>query len=317
MQNDLVSVISPCYNVAPYIPRFLDSLLSQTYKKLEIILVNDGSTDETGDVIKSYIPRLEQEGYSVLYIEQKNQGLAATINNALKKVTGTFLTWPDPDDWITPDSIEKRVLFLQAHPEVGLVRCNIEQIEDKTGNSLGKFEENIESPELIENLVEKLVFSQTWSGALACMARMSIIDEVIKDRDIYVSRSAGQNWQLMVPIAHKYPCWQLPDVLGYYLVRDNSHSHSQQTLTDTIQYMYMVQGIAENTLSRIQGTEQLLAKVRDYYSHIRYHYALNDKRCTRLLLFKLFLERIKIPQPYKSVRRLFQITMRFMLKGKP
>lgn len=265
MQKDLVSVLSPCYNVEPYIPRFLNSLLAQTYKNLEIILVNDGSTDKTAEVIKKYIPRLEQEGYKVIFLEQENGGLGCTINNGLKYVTGEFLTWPDPDDWITPDSIEKRVQFLCEHPDAGLVRCNIERIEEATGGSLGLFEPHVHAPELIENFFEKLALTYTWFGSLACMVRTSMFDSVLPDREIYVSRRAGQNWQLLLPMAINYPCWQMGEVLGYYLVRKASHSHSQNSLEECLQYNKMCEDVEVNTLLRIGNQEAMIQKVRDLY----------------------------------------------------
>lgn len=266
MQKDLVSVLSPCYNVEPYLPKLLDSLLAQSYKKLEIILVNDGSTDNTASVIKTYVPRLEQEGYKVIYLEQENGGQSSAINNGLKYVTGHFLTWPDADDWITPDSIEKRVSFLLEHPEVGLVRSNIEKIDEVTGASLGVFEPHIRYPELIKNFYEKLALTRTWYGAMACMVRMTMFDIVLPDREIYVSKQAGQNWQLMLPIAHKFPCWQMNEVLGYYLIRKASHSHSPSSHEECLRYIEMCENVEVNTLMRIGKQEEMIQKVQNSYA---------------------------------------------------
>lgn len=273
MQQALVSVISPCYNVAPYIGRFLDSLVTQTYKNLEIILVNDGATDNTGEIIENYIPKLEAEGYKVIYLEQENGGQSSAVNNALKHVTGRFLTWPDPDDWLTPDSIEKRVTFLEKHPDVGMVRCNIESIDAETGDSLGLFEKNLTEACEIENAFEKLVFCKTWFGAMACMLRMSCFDEVLKDREIYVTKRGGQNWQMMLPIAQKYPCWQLPDVLGYYCVRNDSHSHSSISFESQLNYSEVSENVLSSTLFRINASSQILAAVHAKYTNQRFELA--------------------------------------------
>ncbi|MDO5472523.1 MAG: glycosyltransferase family A protein [Akkermansia sp.] len=266
----LVTVISPCYNVSPYIGRFLESLLNQTYKKLEVILVNDGSTDNTGDIIKSFLPRLEAQGYKVIYQEQENAGQSSAVNNALKLVTGEFLTWPDPDDWLTPDSIEKRVAFLQEHPEVGMVRCAVEKIEDGTGASLGFMGMYCERPSVVENAFHKFVFCQTWFAPLAYMVRMSFLDRVVENREIYVSKRAGQNWQLMLPMAKVYPFWQMPEVLGYYCVRNNSHSNGRSGLNEKLAYSFMSEDVLISTLQRMNADAEIIHDVKSKYALYRY-----------------------------------------------
>lgn len=219
----LVSCISPCYNVAPYIGVFLDSLIAQTYKRLEVILVDDESTDDTPKIIESYIPRLEEEGYIVKFVRQKNQGQSGAINNALKLVTGDFLIWPDPDDWLSADSVEKRLMFMLKHPEVALVRGNVERINNEDGSSLGIYESTEGVPWKIENHLEKLVDAKTWWAPQSYMARMSMFDTVVPGRAIYHDKNCGQNAQLVYPIISKYDSWQMPDVMGYYRLRRDSH----------------------------------------------------------------------------------------------
>lgn len=270
MSHKLVSVISPCYNVAPYISRLLDSLISQTYKKLEVILVNDGSTDNTGEIIEGYIPKLEAEGYKVLYIVQENGGQSSAVNNALKLVTGQFLTWPDPDDWLTPDSIEKRVDFLKSHPDVGLVRCNAELIEEDTHCSLGLLESGCIEAQEIDDFFNKLIYTRTWYAPVASMVRMEYLDKVIPDREIYVEKRAGQNWQMMLPMAQKYPSWQLPDLLAYYLVRKDSHSHSAETAEEIIAYSEMSERVLCATLARINAPTHILSSVHEKYALHRF-----------------------------------------------
>ncbi len=266
MNKNLVSIVVPCYNVAKYIERFLNSLLAQTYKNLEVVFVNDGSTDDTERLIQEYIPLLEKEAYSVVYVKQENGGQAAAINTGIKRVSGEFLTWPDPDDWLTPDSIEKRVLFLQEHPEVGIVRSNIEKICDKTKNSLGLYETGIEKAQHIENFFEKARDIKTWFAPLAYMVRMSFFNTVNPEHDIYVSRKGGQNIQMLLPLAKKFPCWQMPDVLGYYLIRDNSHSRSQKSFADIIDYEDTTEDVVISTLSRMNAGEKMICDIRKQYA---------------------------------------------------
>lgn len=292
MKQELVSIISPCYNMESYLGRFLDSLIAQTYKHLEIILVNDESTDSTEEIIKSYIPLLEAEGYKVVYIKQKNAGLAGSINNGLKHVSGQFVTWPDPDDWLTPDSIEKRVAFLESHPDAGMVRCNIESIDDETGASLGLLEKDLTVPVSIENAFEKIVFKKTWTGAMACMIRMAYFDKIVPDREIYVTKQGGQNWQLMLPMAQNYPFWQMPDVLAYCCMRKNSHSHFQFNFESLMNYSKTCEDILTSTMERLNTSDQMIKAVHAKYAHYQFRIAKDYSSLTdQLHYYRLALKK--------------------------
>ena len=89
MEKGLVSVIVPCYNAEKYIGRFLDSILGQTYKKIQLIVVDDGSTDNTVNILKQYEKNMEKKDIKYIIIQQsKNQGQAAAVNEGLKFVKG-------------------------------------------------------------------------------------------------------------------------------------------------------------------------------------------------------------------------------------
>ena len=124
MCNLLVSVITPCYNGEAYLDRYFNSILNQTYRPLELIFVNDGSTDRTAEIAERYAPVLKESDISFIYLHQENAGQAAALNRGLKLFTGEYLTWPDADDEMTPDCIEKKVAFLQKHPELQMVRSD-------------------------------------------------------------------------------------------------------------------------------------------------------------------------------------------------
>src|SRR5690349_12444252 len=91
--NDLVSVIIPCYNHGKYLSRAIESVLSQTYRNVEIVVVDDGSADNTKEVTDTF-PH-------VLYVHQNNQGLSAARNTGINNSKGKYLLFLDADDWLT------------------------------------------------------------------------------------------------------------------------------------------------------------------------------------------------------------------------
>ena len=96
-----VSIIVPVYNTENYIERCLNSLVNQTLEDIEIIVVNDGSTDNTGKILQKYRDKIK-------IIEQKNSGIATTRNKGLEIATGKYIAFVDSDDWLEIDEIEKR-----------------------------------------------------------------------------------------------------------------------------------------------------------------------------------------------------------------
>ncbi len=113
-----ISIIIPAYNVQEYIKQCLESIINQTYKNLEIIVVNDGSKDKTLDIIES----IAKDDPRIIVINQENQGVSAARNNALKGVDGDFVMFVDSDDWLDLDTCE--VLIKEAVKEnADIVMC--------------------------------------------------------------------------------------------------------------------------------------------------------------------------------------------------
>jgi glycosyltransferase involved in cell wall biosynthesis len=118
-----VSVVIPTYNCASFLGRAIDSALAQTYKDYEIIVVDDGSTDHTAEVVATY-------GTKLLYYYQPNRGLSSARNYTLSKAGGEFIAYLDADDMWSPKKLERQVEFLDAHPECGLVHTDVSVINE-------------------------------------------------------------------------------------------------------------------------------------------------------------------------------------------
>src|ERR671912_965329 len=109
----LVSVVIPCYNQAHFLGEAIESVLSQTYPHFEIVVVDDGSTDNTQEVAARYP--------GVRYIRQENQGLAGARNAGIRRSNGSYLVFLDADDRLLPEALEVGLEHLNAHPECAFV----------------------------------------------------------------------------------------------------------------------------------------------------------------------------------------------------
>ena len=131
-----VSVIIPIYNVEKYLEKCLDSIIKQSYTNLEIILVNDGSTDSSREICLRY---LEKDKRFKL-IEQINQGISVTRNTGLENMTGDYLLYIDPDDYIAPNMIEILVQNIEEH-QADMATCGIYNVyKDRTIPQYSKHE---------------------------------------------------------------------------------------------------------------------------------------------------------------------------------
>ncbi len=123
-----ISVIIACYNQENYIAEALDSALGQTFKDFEIVVINDGSIDNSASVIKSYVQKYPQ---IIRYIEQSNQGVIAARNNAITQAKGKYIFPLDGDDKIAPDCLEK-LYKAMIHHQGDVIYCNVEYFGNKT-----------------------------------------------------------------------------------------------------------------------------------------------------------------------------------------
>jgi len=130
-ESPRVSVVLPTYNQARYLPDALDGVLGQTWRDLELIVVNDGSTDETARVLDAY-----QRRHSFTVIYQENQKLPRALNAGFRLARGEYLTWTSSDNVMLPRMLEVLVDALDRHPQVGMVYADWEVIDER-GVSLG------------------------------------------------------------------------------------------------------------------------------------------------------------------------------------
>lgn len=233
----LVSIITPCYNGESFLGRFLDSLLVQDYSRIEFILVNDGSTDRTNEVVTQYRERLVNNLEKFVYIQQENQGQAAALNQGLAMFTGDYLTWPDSDDFFPcADAISKKVLWMESHREIGLLCSRANMVDESDLTKTIGYLECLQVPQ--EELFKHFLFAQNVCFAPGCfIVRTSAFLKCVPSRKIKSYQGLGQNWQMLLPTVFLSQVGFMKDTLYTYVVRANSHSHSEQTYTQQIQML--------------------------------------------------------------------------------
>lgn len=129
----IISVIIAAYNAAQYLTEAIQSVLDQTYQDFEVIVVDDGSIDNTREIVHQF------NDSRLKYIYQENKGMANARNNGIKVSRGEYITFLDADDIFLPDKFSSQVMFLKQHPNIGLVVGGWIYI-DKNGQHLGKYE---------------------------------------------------------------------------------------------------------------------------------------------------------------------------------
>lgn len=265
----VVSIIIPCYNGEKTIDRCLDSILAQDYSAIEVIVVNDGSTDNSAEKIINYENKFKDAGMKLLLLNQENKGLAGAINTGLSVFSGEFLCWIDCDDYLLNTSIRKRVEFLTKNPEIAVVTSDAFYFKETDLHTPMKKasdgKNDLMNPYQFENhLRSKAIF------CCGChMVKTSAFLDAIPDRKIYPARR-GQNWQMLLPVYYKYKQAFLDEPLYAYILYGNSMSAGDVTKEQYIKRYNEYKDIIVNTLDRINMSDKERQKYKNLYEGL-YH----------------------------------------------
>jgi len=313
-EKHLVSLIVPCYNIAHVCDRFFDSLLRQTYTNIQLILVNDGSTDDTEKKLFSFKERLENKGYIFEYYYQENKGLGGAINTGLKKIKGEYFCWADSDDYYEDNAFEIRVKYFVCHPECNILTCNANVRESKdilrvVSHECDHFIHHQEPKQFQYLLDYESVFCPG-----AHMIRTDAFKTINPNMDIYEAKR-GQDWQLLLPMYYYYDRHCLPDIVYDYVIYDNSMSHGDVDYEKKNIRIDENRTIQIETLKRIEMTE---AERKGYFRHID---VFHDK--LKMYNARAYSEKKEYSELYSKLKRQHEIDLqdrlrrvRFILLGR-
>jgi glycosyltransferase involved in cell wall biosynthesis len=194
--NDLVSIIMPVYNGAPFLERSIKSVLNQTFNNWELIIIDDDSNDNSLQVIQEFLPNKN----IILLSNNSNKGIAATRNVGLKNASGLYIALLDQDDEWLPTKLEKQIqLFKSSSVDYALVYTNT-KVQLNNGILINK-KINIEpGPSIQENLIK--LFQSNFISSLTVLIKKEYLDEVgFFNEDI---RWGGDDYELWLRLATKY-----------------------------------------------------------------------------------------------------------------
>lgn len=258
--NPLVSLVTPVWNAMPYFRDYLASVLAQTWRPLEFIAVDDGSTDGSYEYLLEARGALEAAGIGLRVLRVPHGGQAAAVSAALPLVSGEFFTWCDADDTLAPESVEKKARYLLAHPELGMVRSDGWAISEgqarRRPNALA-------GDRRCQDIFDALFHQTTYCFAGCYMLRTALLFRCYPEKRIPLSPE-GQNLQLLLPPASRTECGFIPDMLFQYYIRNSGHSSRKRSYTEQ--------------LARIENFAKLRAAILPYCDCDQEHYRLENER---------------------------------------
>lgn len=212
--NPLVSVIIPTYNSAKYIKETLDSVFNQTYKNIEVIVVDDGSVDNTREILEKYNSKIK-------YIYQGNKGPSAARNRGIKEARGSYIAFLDSDDLWLPEKLEKHTSLFMKNLSLKLTYC-AGYYEDEKGSILKTFSlEKYSQQKLIEILVTRNCIGSASRVIVdkECFDKVGLFDERLE---------VAEDWDMWLRICRKFEfrCINKP------LVKIRVHKGSQSYFGD-------------------------------------------------------------------------------------
>ncbi|WP_426150602.1 glycosyltransferase family 2 protein [Pseudomonas sp. DC3000-4b1] len=219
-QAPLISVIAPCYNAERYLEQALESIYAQDYPNFEVIIVDDGSSDRSLEMLRQLQPR-----YGFALYTQANQGVSGALNTGLKHARGVYVATPDLDDVMLPHSLSVRARYLDQHPDVGLVGALIHYMDEH--GTLRKQQR----PRGIRQLdFASILANGEVVGAPVSLYRMEALRAVEGyDPDIRV-----QDFQITLRIARRgYGVHIIPEVVTHYRRHPNNLSRRYKVLLES------------------------------------------------------------------------------------
>jgi len=270
-----VSVLIPVFNGGKYLETAIKSILAQTFTDFEILITDDGSTDDSLSIINKI-----KDSRIKCIVHEKNMGLIYTRNEAFQLAKGTYIAFLDSDDIAIPTRFKKQVTFLENNPDFGMIGTWISVIDGK-----GEIVNNcIAFPATPMEIPIILLFKNYFTTS-SVMIRKSCLPDNPFDPEFYIA----EDYNVWLKIAEKYNVWNLPEVLTNYRIHeDNIHKKLSQKMRD----MDMLQLSKQLSKFNVGFTEEekwflfVIGKIdypEEYAIFLSYDFVFADSSLNKLL----------------------------------
>ncbi len=189
-------MVIPCYNKAEYIGGMFDSIIAQKWDNIELVLVNDGSTDGTREIIAEYKPKFLSRGFEVVIIDQENKGLPGAVYEGLKRITGDFLCQVDADDELDPEYVGTMAGWLWGHAEYSWAACEVRFVQKSGESRVNPFPLGAKEYFKIETFILVRMMPSIWKY----MIRTSYLRSCRVMEHYFHQRFGSQEPQLLLPL---------------------------------------------------------------------------------------------------------------------
>ena len=207
-KDGLVSIVIPSYNHAGFIKTAIESIFNQSYKKFELLVVDDGSTDNSLKILKKL-----KHKYDFKLVSKENSGIASSFNLALKKyLTGEFFTFCPSDDFWSPEKLSKQVNFLNKYKNIGMVYSKAYAVDNK--NIVLKHKTNQINKGLKGGNIFKNIFLQEFHPPVNYMFRRTIFERI----GFYDEGLWAEDFDMNLRISYEYKVGFIDEYLSYYRV---------------------------------------------------------------------------------------------------
>lgn len=247
-ETGLVSVVIPAFNGAKYLGETIESILAQTYRPIEILVVDDGSTDATAEVAQRF-------GEPVRYIRQQNAGTAAARNRAIAESRGEFIALLDQDDLWVPHKLERQIPRFSEDPRIGLVFAGIEFFDTKSGKITATYFPGDELG-LCDLLAHVVLPVQTILFRRTALEKIGPFDTTLGGTD---------DWDIGIRMAAEYRMVGVNEILG----RVRLHDTQQGRNTDRMFHNAM--RVLDKHASIRPGSRECAAAIRKGRDELREH----------------------------------------------
>lgn len=214
MRSGLVSIITPCYNGAKYIGETIESVLKQSYTDWEMIIVDDGSKDNSAEIVNGYKDK------RISLVKQMNAGSAAARNNGIRRAEGQYIALLDADDLWEPNFLEKQINYMKEKNAI-CVFCSYKRISEKS--------EEILSPTIARAMItEKHMKVMNYIGCLTGLYDSSKYGKLYLKEELKSIRDDYAYWYDIVALEGK--AYGNPEILAKYRVITNSVTGNKKKL---------------------------------------------------------------------------------------